>query len=292
VATKQRGRQPRARADAVALPRTASRRRGRARVWSRVAPSPRSLLVGLALASLGVGGYLFARETSAFSIRTVDVTGAPAPVAAQVRRALEPLVGSSLVGLDGGRVAARVDALPTVVSASYDRAFPHTLHVSIVPERVVAVLRRGKQAWLVSARGRVVEPVARVAQPGLPRIWLPAATDISVGSFLDPEQGGDAARALSFTSRFPQRIEAAGLTAGSLVFHLRSGIDLRLGDPAQMPLKLAVARRALRRLPAGSTYLDVGLPGRPVAGDEAASVAQTTGTDTTAVTNPQVSTGG
>jgi len=33
-------------------------------------------------------------------------------------------------------------------------------------------------------------------------------------------------------------------------------------------LKLAVARRALRGLPAGAAYLDVSVPGRPVAGSQ------------------------
>ena len=284
------------------------RRWAAARLRSRFAPSPRSLLVGLAIAALGVGGYLFARESSAFAIRAVEVTGAPAPVAAQVRHALAPLVGTSLVGLDSGRVLARVDALPTVVRARYDRAFPHTLHVTVVPERPVAVVRRGKQAWIASARGRLIEQVARHSRPGLPRIWVPSATALEAGAFLAPDQGGDAARALSFASRFPPHIHSAATVAGSIVFRLRSGIELRLGEPAQMRLKLAVANLALGQLPAGSTYLDVGLPGRPVAGNDTVQTApaqtvtaaaaqaptqtSTPSTTTPTTTNPQVSTGG
>lgn len=260
-------------------------------------PSPRSLLVGLAIAAVGVGGYLFARETSAFAIRNVAVSGAPQPVAEQVQASLAPLLGTSLVALDGGRLVSRVDALPTIVSAHYDRAFPHTLRISVVPERVVAVVRRGAQAWLASARGRIVERVALDAQPALPRIWLPAATAFAAGSFLAPEHGGDAAHALAFTARFAPKIRSVATTAGSLVFHLQSGIDLRLGDPAQMRLKLAVAVRALPQLPAGTAYLDVGLPGRPVAGNDTVQSVQTTSiatapSATAPSTNPQVSAGG
>src|SRR5204863_55326 len=36
--------------------------------------------------------------------------------------------------------------------------------------------------------------------------------------------------------------------------------------PTVIRLKLAIARRALRGLPSGATYLDVSVPGRPVAG--------------------------
>jgi hypothetical protein len=43
-------------------------------------------------------------------------------------------------------------------------------------------------------------------------------------------------------------------------------VELRLGDPTDVRLKLAIARRALAQLPPGATYLDVSVPGRPVAG--------------------------
>jgi hypothetical protein len=53
-----------------------------------------------------------------------------------------------------------------------------------------------------------------------------------------------------------------------LLFRLRSGLEIRLGRPADVRLKLAIARRALRGLPSGTTYLDVSVPERPVAGTQ------------------------
>jgi len=52
-----------------------------------------------------------------------------------------------------------------------------------------------------------------------------------------------------------------------LVFRLRNGLELRLGDPTDIRLKLAILRAAMRHLPTGTLYLDVSVPGRPVAGD-------------------------
>jgi cell division protein FtsQ len=209
-----------------------------------------------------------------FAVRRIEITGAPPTVVRQVDRALAPLVGTSLVALDGAGLERRIDALPSVVAARYDRSFPHTLRVSVEPERGVAVLRSGNSAWLVSARARVIARSARAAWPTLPRIWLPAATQIVPGAFLAPSAGGSAARALGFARGFPARIRFASSSEAGVVFQLASGLELRLGDPADARLKLAVARRALPLLPSGTTYLDVSLPGRPVAGD-----------------NPQVSTG-
>jgi len=253
----------------------------RPRLSYRFAPTRRSLAVGLALAALAALAYVLARETSAFAIRRIEVRGATPAVAAQVRRALAPFVGRSLVGLDGAALERRVEALPSVVSVDYDRAFPHTLRLDVVPERPVAVLRRGREAWLLSARARLIARLPRGAEPSLPRIWSGGPERLEAGGFLARGPDAVAARALAFAARFPARIAAAAFADGSLVFRLRSGVELRLGDPGDIRLKLAVARRALPDLPRGSTYLDVSLPSRPVAGSTPEGA-----------TNPQVSRGG
>jgi cell division protein FtsQ len=212
-------------------------------------------------------------------VTRVEVAGAPADVRAQVQKALAPLAGKSLLALDGSALVRRIEALPTIVSARYDRTFPHTLRVRVVPETPVAVLRRGADAWILSARGRVVSRVEARTVPGLPRVWVPAKTAVAAGGFVPDDIGGAAARALAFAARFPAHIATASSRHGELIFRLRSGIELRLGEPNDVRLKLAIARRALPRLPATATYLDVSVPERPVAG-------------IATVDNPKVSSGG
>jgi cell division protein FtsQ len=219
--------------------------------------------------------YVGARESSVFAVQRIEVSGGSPAIQAEVQRALAPVLGTSLLAIDGASVQRRVDALPAVLATTYDRSFPHTLRVIVVPEKGVAVLRKGKESWLVSARGRVVASVPPRSDPALPRIWVPTATDVASGDFLDSDHGGTAARALALTGRFPARIALASFGHGNLVFRLRSGLELRLGDPTDVRLKLAIARRALHALPAGATYLDVSVPRRPVAGAD-----------------PQLSTGG
>jgi cell division septal protein FtsQ len=232
----------------------------------RVRLKKRALAVVVAIPVVGAGAYLAARETSMFAIRTVDVAGGTPALQEQVRAAAAPFLGRSLVGLDRAALERRLDGLPWVVSSRFDRAFPHTLRVSVVPERPVAVLRRGTQSWLVSARGRALARIRNGARPGLPRVWVPTAVQVSAGAFLAPAEGGAAARALALASVLPVRVATAALTHGELTLRLRSGLELRVGEPVDVRLKLAVARRALVVLPPGSTYLDVSLPQRPVAG--------------------------
>jgi cell division protein FtsQ len=235
--------------------------------------------VGVGLLVAAAGSYVAARQSSAFAVTRIEVAGAPADVRAQVRQTLGGLSGTSLLALDGAALERRVEALPTVVAVGYDRAFPHTVRVTVVAEQPVAVLRRGAEAWLLSARGRVVSRIQPRTLTGLPRVWVPAKTPVEAGAFLPESGGGAVARALALASRFPGHIATATSHGNDLVFRLRSGVELRLGVVADVRLKLAVARRALGLLPVGATYLDVSVPGRPVAGVASSG-------------NPQVSTGG
>jgi cell division septal protein FtsQ len=238
----------------------------------RFLPSGRSLAIGLALVLIAVGLYGLARETSMFAVRTIEVDGASPAVAAQVRAALHAFEGRSLVAVDAARVEQRVDDLAAVRSSAVDRAFPHTLRIDVRPELPVAVLRRGSEAWLVSARGRVIGPSRLGTHLALPRIWLPLRTEIEVGALLEDEPGGLAARSLAafIGSGFPNRIAFVRAANGQLTLGLRGGLEIRLGAPVDLRLKIAIAHGILPTLalPAagGPDYLDVAVPERPVAG--------------------------
>src|SRR5689334_8215157 len=151
------------------------------RAWlAGFAPTRRSLALGLAILAVGLGGYLIARESSLFAIDRIEVRGGSRQVARQVHGALASLVGKPLVGLDGSAALRKVDALPTVVSATYDRDFPHTLRITVLAERPAAVLRRGPDGWLVSTRGRVMQSLPATALPNLPRIWISTHTPVQI----------------------------------------------------------------------------------------------------------------
>jgi cell division protein FtsQ len=266
-----------ARVETVPLPWRRALPQLRPRAWlGRIAPSRRSIAIGLGIVFLTGGTYLLARETSMFAIDRIEVQGGSPQVAAQVRRAVGSFTGTSLVGLDGAAVLRKVGALPTVVSASYDRDFPHTLRIAVVPERPAAVLRRGPESWLVSARGRVVERLPAHADAKLPRIWILTRTQVHTGSELASANAAGAARAVGRAGAFAARVATALYTEGALVFRLRSGFELVLGDAADIGLKVAVAERVLTMLPPGSTYLDVSTPGRPVSGTASPLVFSTT----------------
>ena len=245
----------------------------RSRVGSRlelakIAPSGRSLLIGLLILVTALGLYAAARGTSAFGVRRVTVEGAAPDVAADVREALAPALGESLLGLDLDELGHRAGRVPMVASASFDRGFPHTLRVAVVPEVPVAVLRQGSSSWLAAAGGRVVAELDRGAHPGLPRIWLKRDVDVRLGESV----GGMQLRAVTavaplVSQPLPLGVASAVATKEDLKLVLRKGLELRLGDGRDLAVKLEVARRVIPLLGGSGGYLDVSVPDRPVAGD-------------------------
>jgi cell division protein FtsQ len=222
------------------------------------------VLTAVVFVGAGIGAYVLARQTSLFALNTIEVEGAPPDVAAEIRSTLAAYRGDSLVKFDANEASRRLSAVAEVAGAKFDRAFPHTLKVSVRLERAVAVLRRGSDAWLVSASARVLRRLER-PYPRLPRIWVPRSADIAINSTL----GGPGARGVAAVAPLaPLRVGAdvrQVLTAdGELTLVLAAGTELRLGDSGDLRLKLSIAKQLLP-LTSGAAYVDVSVPERPVA---------------------------
>ena len=231
---------------------------------ARFAPSPRSVLAAAVIAALACAAYVGARTTSVFAVREIRVVGAPPAVANDVHGALGPVTGRSLVGLEAATLDARLASLPDVVSASYDRAYPHTLVVYVRAERPLLVLRRASESWLVSARGRVLRPLPRGSRPNLPRVWVSRGVEVEVGAVVADADVRRAVRTVVALPDGPLERARTIRLAGELTVALRNGVEVRLGDTTDLALKLQVARRVLP-LAGRIRYLDVSVPGRAVA---------------------------
>lgn len=235
-------------------------------------PSLRSLTVGTAILVAFAGAYVAARETSIFAVQTLSLRGGSPRVQAEVRRALAPELGRSLLAVSGAAVSRQVESIPDVVSVRFDRAFPHTLEVSITPERAVLLLRQGRTSWVVSARGRVMRKLASPKRSKLPRAWLPKKVEITVGETLPRLDGALAAAAVAPIARgaYPGHVKTVTATATSLTLVMRRGTQIRMGDIGNLRLKLAIAARVLKLAAKHETtndvYVDVSVPGRPVLG--------------------------
>jgi len=231
-------------------------------------PSGRSIAVGVAIVLVALLTYLAARDTSVFAVRMIDVRGSNAKIRRQVEAALEPLRGVSLLKVHGGEVTRLATALPTVAGITYDRAFPNTLRVTVQAEEPVAVFRHSSGAWLVSRRGRLMAKIAQHTYTSLPRVWTAQLLGVPVGGTLAAGNGGDEVTLLDALRGQPlaRDIRSVRQEQGQWVYVMRGGLEIRVGDRTDLPLKLMIASQILRQTPV-TGYLDVSVPQRPVAKD-------------------------
>jgi cell division protein FtsQ len=232
-------------------------------------PTLRSVLVAVALLLAGASLYLAALETSLFAVRTIDVRGGTPQARAQVKQALAGELGRTLLKVNGADLGRRLAGLSELSSWRFDRAFPNTLRLTIRAEHPVLVIRRGKDAFLVSASGRVLRTLSHPRLSSLPRLWFPSAQQVAVGETLTPTGGRGAAVALASLRgvRLPSAVQLVKVGPDELTLVLATGLELRLGDPGDVRLKLAIARRVLSATEGGPTaggYVDVSVPERPV----------------------------
>jgi len=235
----------------------------------RLLPSVRVLLVGLAVLAVAAGAYFAALDTSIFAVRKVVIVGGNPRLQDELRTALEPELGRSLLKVGRADINGRVASISDLVGVRYDRQFPHTLRVTVTAERPVLLLRRGADTWLVSARARVMRQLRNPHLSSLPRVWVPKGTGVSLGETLPATAGGIAAAALAPLPHgtFPSSVRFVRASRSELTFVLRSGLQIRLGDLGDLRLKVAIARRILRAVKADGAstgYLDVSVPERPV----------------------------
>jgi cell division septal protein FtsQ len=261
---------------AVTRGRQLAAARAQARAGSpalRLLPSVRSLAVGFGLLAAALALYVGARESSVFFVHSVEVTTEPPGQTRLVERALAPLAGTSLLAIDEAAITRRLERLPHVHLLGYDRSFPNGLRVVVSVERPVAVLRRANENWLVSSEGRVLRRLTRRLRRPLPVVWIPRGLEPEIGTVLRAEQAARAVAALASlrtsAPTFLRRVWYVGEGDEGLTMVLRDRFEVRLGDAADLAVKVEVARRVLAELRASgstATYVDVAVPERPVAG--------------------------
>ena len=196
-------------------------------------------------------------------------------VAAEVRRELSRYDGTeSRLRSTPPRSRSTSTACRRCAAASSTARFPHTLRVRVVPELPVAVLRRGADSFLVSARGRVIAPASRSAQDTVAAAHLAAGRAPTSSSAPCSAVGTGASRPArsprSSAAASPNRVTFVRALDGQITLGLRGGLEIHLGPPVDLRVKIAIARSIVPGLAlpstGGPTTSTSPCPERPVAG--------------------------
>jgi cell division protein FtsQ len=227
----------------------------------------RSFLRGFAavivLAGLGVGGWLWLRDSSLVEVTAVRVTGATTSDEARIRSALESAARDmTTLHVREEILREAVARFPSVAGLDVDTDFPHRISIQVLEHRPVAALEVDGRRTPVSGGGIVLTGVeADDDLPSIRRDQLP-------GPRVDDAK---TRAALAVAAEAPRPLLARGerLWWGpeGLTMELRDGPPLVFGTRDDAASKWAAAARVLAEpSAAGATYLDLRVPGRVAAG--------------------------
>jgi len=238
-----------------------SRRRAEVRAARRRSRLRRSLLVLLGLA-LAVGAVLLERS-ELMAVASVEVVGLERLTEQEVAAASGIRIGTPILRVRTGRVAASVAEVPLVRTAVVSRVGTTTVRIAVEERRPVLVVRGGGRSVLVDRDGVVV---LAGAEPGLPVIELVGPPPAPGRAVVDDAALANAHRAWVGLSG-PLRSRVVSLIAPDvdrLELVMDSGVLVRFGRAEELAAKVRALGAVLADT-AGSevTIIDVRVPDLP-----------------------------
>jgi cell division protein FtsQ len=202
----------------------------------------RIVVAVVAVAALAITGWFLA-SSSLFSLRYVTVEGTSRLTPHEVLSAAGVREGSSLVSLDPGAIAKRVERLTPVAVAHVSRNWPHGLVIHVVERRAAGVVVSGDAVELLDASG-----VAFASAPSVPHGLVTVDVPDPV-----PGPGEAAARtAMRVLAQLPAGVRAhvtsiSARSVNAVSVHLTDGRTVIWGSAAEGDTKAAVLRTLMRR---------------------------------------------
>ena len=237
------------------------------------------VLAGIAALALVVVVVLFAlRDSSVFSIDSVQVEPSTHVTEQDVQNLVKVPVGSTLLNVDTASIETSLKRDPWVASVSFERVFPHTLKIVVTEQSVAAlvVMSSGSVAWYLSDSNTWIQPASVTPAEGQSVSDAALALALAEGCLLvtdvpatvQPESGAtatdeslDAVRAFheGFSEEFSSQIVSfSAPSPDGVACTLSNGVEVLLGSPEDISTKEAIVTKTLEKYPEGTlTYINV-----------------------------------
>lgn len=139
-------------------------------------------LLAVLLAAACAGSLLFLVNGPWLRVSSVAWAGVRYTSDDRLTRVLDPVRGTSLLGLDTGALARQLEALPAISSARVETRFPDGVAVAVVEKTPAFVWRTSAVQLVVAADGTVFGEVALTASLPAELARLPFVDDQRAGS--------------------------------------------------------------------------------------------------------------
>jgi cell division protein FtsQ len=217
--------------------------------------------VTVALAAVAVlVAAAVATQTPLLDVDRVRIDGVGHTAAADVSRVAGISPGDTMIGVDVGGAAARVEDLPWVAEARVVRRWPGTVEIHVTEREPLAMVgvADGRVA-VVDGDGRVLEVT------GQPPAGLPEVTGVRGRIVEGDELGRDPRDALAILRAVRDRLPGVVASVSSeLDAALASGGEIRFGSTDDLDDKIVAVETVLADVDTDCLeLLDVRVPGSP-----------------------------
>jgi cell division protein FtsQ len=239
----------------------------------------------LAVALLALYRFWF-KESSFVRVEHVTVTGLTTKDAPRIRLALIAAAHDmSTLEMQQNALNAAVSSFPVVKAVVAQPSFPHTLKIHVIEEQPVAVLAVGGERLLLAPDGSVLRGVVT----GHPLALIRSRGAVPQDTLTDRVPLSALHVAAAAPAELADRIITITHAKQGILVHLRDGPELIFGNDSRPLAKWEAAASVLADPSSkGATYVDLRLPGRPIAGGlgaETIAPLSSTGNDTSAQSN-------
>ena len=224
---------------------------------------------------------LFAlRDSSVFSIDSVEVAPTEHVSEEDIRNLVKVPQGSTLLNVDTASIEAALKKDPWVAAVDFERAFPHTLKISIQEQAIDAlvVMSSGSIAWYLGDAGTWIQPTSvtssedksindaaleRAIAEGcllitdVPATVSPVAGSVATDAALIAVQEFREAFSDDFAS---QIVSYSAPSEDNVSCTLASGVEVLLGSPTDIATKQSLIEKIVSQYPGSLLFINVRVP--------------------------------
>lgn len=243
------------------------------------------VLLGMLLAGIAAGSYLWISQSDLLAIEKIVVDGNRMVTTEEIIDKTGPMLrGRSLVSPSFDNASRSLYDFPFIESVELDRDFPHSMIIHIREYRPFVTLAVAEGRYFMLSSGGKALAALPAPDPGYPLITTGEPCQVDIGLQVECP---DALAGYEFLNNIPtnfnQEIAEVRVVDGDVTIRTGSGVNVHFGALDDYGLKFEVLRQLLAKSAAAGTTLsiDVSVVERPVTKDGTTAPAMTTTTATT-----------
>lgn len=217
------------------------------------------MLLGFVILVCLVGVGIFAYDSSIFSVKRIDVSGASQLSNDKVSQLAGITLGDNIFRVDCERASARLLRDAWIRSAGVSRVYPAIVKINVVERKPVVGLFRPQAMYLLDAKGFVLARRGPLTDAGLPVIRDIDVGPIKVGTRINSPVLADCLKALmSFSKSLRSQIDTIQAPAvDKLVFITKEGLEIDYGKAEDIEAKNEVINKVLKEESGKIIVIDV-----------------------------------